>query len=332
MNELKLIIFLIIFLFFIYIIYLGLNNRLNLSFLNLKLGDNFKKYFSLNLNYKYPQYPYRNDSKIYYKKTTTPSNLSEDKKTNQINNKNKKDISQTKTEKKELPLGFKENDLSPYYQKISFSFYKKNFSNYFEKIVITNNSEESINITGWYFKTNKGNLFTIPKGIEDYNLNSFLNFQDIVLKPKDKAEIYRGFNPTNIKNFNIRLNKCTGYLNNYYNFQPPLPKQCPTLEIKDLVLLSGECQNFLKNLKACYQPNSYEINKFANEYQCRKYFDELNYGSCYNKYRKDADFFKNEWRIYLKPDVDVFDFNLDSLHDRILLFDKNDLLVGVFVY
>lgn len=332
MNELKLIIILLLFLFIIYLIYLGLSNRLNFSFLNLEISKKMKDYFNLGLDknrFEYiPSY-----KAAYLQSTSSNINLLQNQKKEERLKQDKLNEKQEEQKiEKQIPLGFQEKDLSPYYQKISFSFYRSWSKEYFENIIINNNSEEEIDITGWYFKTNKGPLFTIPKGIEDYNLNSFLNYQDIILKPKDKAVIYRGFNLTNIRYFNFRLNKCTGYLNNIYKFQPPLPRECPGLEIKDLVLLSGECQNFLRSLKNCYQPSAFEINKFANEYECRKYFDELNYGACYKKYRKKEDFFKNEWRIYLKPDVEVFDFNLDKLHDRVMLFDKNNLLVNLITY
>lgn len=332
-NSIKLIIILLIILFVFYLIYLSFQNRFSLSNLfklEIKKKDGKNNFFNL---FILDSLKPKSVQTTTFSSSVKNKNTEIQEKTTSVQTTINSKLKEEKTpEVKEIvpPLGFEKKDLSPFYQKISFTFNKSNSSNQsFISIVIYNKELTDVNITGWYFKTKKGLLFTIPKGIKYFKINNFIEYSDIVLEKDDRVEIYWGYNQTGIKNFNLRFNKCVGYLNNIYSFSPPLPKNCPPIELGDLSLLSGKCQNFLKNLPLCYQPTNKDINEFAFDSNCLKFFDKFNYLNCYEMHKKDSDFFQKIWRIYLRPDIEVFDFNLDKIHDRVMLFDQNNLLVNI---
>ncbi len=234
-------------------------------------------------------------------------------------------------------LGFTLEQLSPYYQKFSISgFYPNAYYRTLNfKIVASNNLDKPVKLTGWILKSNKGFLMKIPKGVPDYYPRFSLSEDFIYLDKGEYLNIYvSNSKPTGLANFNFRLNKCIGYLNNFFNIEPPFPNWCPSLFKKeDLINLSGKCQNFIRSLdNSCRQPTANEINSFAQEKECRFYLDQINYSTCYEKNHKSSDFFLKEWRVFLKNGSEFYYFNLDYLHDRLFLFDENGLLVAEYVY
>lgn len=227
------------------------------------------------------------------------------------------------------PPGFTASQLSPFYQKVRIGGVNRGFGfNGISSIYLSvSDLREAVNVTGWLIRSNKGTILTIPKAIADYKPVSSPVESDIILNPGDYLNIY---DTVTSFGFNLRLNKCTGYLNNNFDFDPELPRACPFVERSEIVSLSGKCQSFILSLGGCRQPTADELNSFSNESACISYLNTVNYGNCYNRYRSDADFFSREWRISMGRNFNAA--NLDSQHDRILLFDKRGLLVDEYIY
>jgi hypothetical protein len=63
---------------------------------------------------------------------------------------------------------------------------------------------------------------------------------------------------------------------------------------------------------------------------CRSYLNsELNYGGCFTNYRRDQDFWENQWYIYLdREQKEIMDMNVDTIY----LKDGNGLLVNKYSY
>lgn len=231
------------------------------------------------------------------------------------------------------PSGFSEKDLSPFYKQVKITaVYPPNPSSYAPAHVFTlaadANNKEPLFITGWKVRGNRGSDLFVPNGIADMNPASIGATQTrIALAPSEYATFYT--NASAIGR-NFRLNKCTGFLNNFYSFTPALPKTCPALFDKgETVRFTGGCQSFLFRLSACANISPNDRNQFGseNDIGCRDIMDRYNFGYCYNRFHTQPDFFSREWRIWLgdRP-------NFDREHDRILLFDNAGLLVDEKVY
>ena len=227
------------------------------------------------------------------------------------------------------PAGFTVEQLSPYYQKIRISsVYRPSY--YSSDPAQINLSAyyltDPINLTGWMIKGNRSELPILPRVINDYHPYGLVGEEELVLVKNDQLHIFSGRSPVS---FNFRLNKCTGFLNDTYVFRPKLPNNCPAVDRKEIVALSGRCQSYIMSLTSCQAPKSGNISAFSQpeEAACRAILDKINYGGCYFQHRGDADFFSRDIRVWFD-----YAFSFDSQHDRVMLFDRSGLLVDQYVY
>jgi len=228
------------------------------------------------------------------------------------------------------PKGFTVSQLSPYYKKVKIqSVYGSQYIGSISTFTLYADygNKDSINITGWRIKGNIEEIL-VPQAIADYSFYGSLYPGDIALASGDYLYAYGNNSPAG---GNFRLNKCIGYLNNTYNFNRPLPGSCPSIKnSSEISTFPGDCQSFIYSLSgSCRIPNANEVNRFTSQiYEgCRRYLDNFNYGSCYKAHRSDADFFSREWRVWIGRQ-----FSFDPRHDLILLFDRNGLLVDIYIY
>ncbi|MBI5079515.1 hypothetical protein HZB06_02490 [Candidatus Wolfebacteria bacterium] len=231
-----------------------------------------------------------------------------------------------------IPEGLRQEQLSPFFNKIKIGLVSiSSWTNYPSTVRLYSSSltgGEKINISGWKLKSNRGEIL-INRAVEIYSPQGLNNESDIVLSSAGIVNIYDGENPISR---NLRLNKCAGYLQNFYDFKPPLQQNCPAIPRSSYVHLSGECQTYVMSLGSCQLPKTSFVNILPGNEQgnnCRMYLNAIGYNACFNKHRYDNDFLSNEWRIWIGGNIsDVF----DQRHDRIRLFDKNGLLADEYVY
>ena len=213
--------------------------------------------------------------------------------------------------------------VSEYIGKVKIiSAYPGRFPNQIMKITIRNDAG-SLKITNWTIESTKGK-FNIPAGIGLYDPSIINQTSDIVLNSGDYLFI---FGQTSPMDMNFRLNRCFGYLNNLYNFEPDLPRNCPYPERSELNNLSLSCQNYILNLSACEIPKSEDLNNLVGEADCRSFAESrFNYSGCLKRYRYSTDFFEREWYTYSTTDF----LSLD--HDNLILRDKEGLFVDSYNY
>lgn len=226
------------------------------------------------------------------------------------------------------PAGFTRSELSPDYQQVRIGYVTPSYYSGFPSQVslsVNYSLNGKLDITGWQIETNHGNVL-IPQAIADYTPSGLAAPGDIVLGSNQTVNIYSSYSPFGR---NIRLNECTGFLNNTYVFSPSLPDNCPYPDRSAIGSFSGACQSYIFSLGSCSEPSANDVNRFGgpNDAACQQYLSEINYTSCYNRYRSDANFFSNEWRIWLGASLP-----LDSQHDRVMLLDRRGLLVDLYAY
>lgn len=179
---------------------------------------------------------------------------------------------------------------------------------------------ESVNITGWTIKSNKGS-FAVPQAQEVYSFGGAQG--NINLQSGDKVSFY----PTNGPKGNFRLNKCTGYIEEISPFTPSLPKTCPYISRSEINGFSGACQEYALSLRSCQEPSANPPIPF-NDDACRNFLRKLNYVGCVEKYGKDSDFLSSDWRVWLGSQLNIF----DPLHDKVQLLDRFGKVVDEYVY
>jgi hypothetical protein len=235
-----------------------------------------------------------------------------------------------------IPSGYSREQLSPYFQKIRISsaYASSFYGSYPSEIRLYSSlpvrqaglsKEEKVNITGWRIKSNRGEII-IPQAVNIYEPSGFAPQEDIIISGSSVINIYSGKSPINR---NFRLNKCVGYLENTYNFNPALPQNCPSIPRSEIAYLSGQCQSYILSLWGCKAPDVSFYNSLPGTDEgnaCRAFLNTINHNSCFQKHRLDSDFLSNEWRIWINQNI------LDSQHDRVRLFDKQGLLVDEYIY
>lgn len=249
-----------------------------------------------------------------------------------VSGEDKKTEPQQKEEKPKVepPLGYVESQLSPFFEQIHITGVNPPdyFGDYNSELTISgDNLKTSVDITGWVVRANLGGSIEVPRAVSEFSPYGLNPEGNIILSPGDYVRMY-SWKSANGRNF--RLNKCTGFLNQQYNFSPALPNDCPSIaQDKRIITFTGACQDFLKSLPSCKTPTPNDLNRFTgvNDVECRKIADQYTYGSCYDTNRTKIDFLSHEWRTWLGGAM-----QFDPKHDRLILFDKQGLLVDEYVY
>jgi hypothetical protein len=232
-----------------------------------------------------------------------------------------------------IPSGFTREQISPYFEKVRIvsaaASSARNRPSEIRLYTRLESGDSPPNITGWRLKSNHSE-FIIPQAVEIFEPLGANEEKDIILSSNNYVNIYSN---KSVVNKNFRLNKCTGYLGNYYDFNPSLPKNCPPVYRSryEIAHLSGQCQTYLFSLGGCKAVDySFYNSTLLGSDQgnaCRAFLNTVaTYGSCFQKYGQDKDFLSSEWRVWVNNDI------LDSQHDRLNLFDNNGLLVSDYVY
>jgi len=223
--------------------------------------------------------------------------------------------------------------------------FKINVSPYFKKIKISNvripsktspslitlqvqfRGKEKINITGWKIKGKRGS-FSIPEGIGFWQ--PYFNpaaTENIFVKSGDRVYISNGKNPLGY-NRNFRINKCIGYLSNFYDLPIRLPQNCPKPTKEEISNLSECCQRFIQRLRICEIPDYSNSIDIMFDPECISYLNNhFNYQKCFFDHSKDEDFLGNEWHIYINHNI-ITQTGCDTLY----LLDQNGLFVDKYNY
>ncbi len=222
----------------------------------------------------------------------------------------------------EIPLGFTIRDLSPYFKKVGVSASPGSFGSYSQVSLYGYfNGSKPVDVTGWLLKGNRGSVY-VPQAVDSYDPSGVTGESDINLKNGDVIYLYSTISAIGR---NLRLNKCIGWLANTNQFSPPLSLSCPGVNRSQLINFTGQCQGYILSLASCQIPNQ-NLLFLKNDYECQAFLDKLNYGGCVAGHRNDYDFFSNQWLVWTGSQF------LDFQHDRLLLLDKQGLLVTEYSY
>ncbi|MBI4094407.1 MAG: hypothetical protein HY436_01215, partial [Candidatus Liptonbacteria bacterium] len=225
---------------------------------------------------------------------------------------------------RDIPTGFALGDLSPDFGKVQVVSARPRTRFAPEEITLAARLgflEESVTVTGWRIETRRGETIRIPQATSLYRTSAIGAEEDIVLTGGARLAIYATSSPLG----DFRVNKCMGYLEELFHISPPLAVGCPRVDAPATVTLSGACQEHIESLRGCDAP---DLNApgVRGDGACQEYLRTLTYSGCVERERNSRDFFRPEWRVYVDKQV------LDSLHDRVLLFDERGLLVDEYHY
>lgn len=188
------------------------------------------------------------------------------------------------------------------------------------------NREPPINMTGWRIGSAKSSE-VIPRAFNISEIDA--TEQDIILPSGGELIVVTG-TPAYQRNF--RENACVGYFNESHAFTPFLSSSCADRPVDRSELLrrgfNGACIDAIRDIPECRQ-NRRSLFAGIIGQDCADYIAKnFSYVACVRDFRDQRDFLKNTWRVSLKRSQKLF----DSRHDRVILRDRQGLLVDEFEY
>ncbi|MCK4386895.1 MAG: hypothetical protein KAV41_02320 [Candidatus Pacebacteria bacterium] len=144
----------------------------------------------------------------------------------------------------------------------------------------------------------------------------------------DKIIISSGRSPIGVS---FQVNKCSGYLEQFQDFEPNLKKECPLVEDENLPFsgpnaFDDDCWNYIERLPRCEIPLNLPLDMQS---ECRTYLTtEVNYNACLDAHKNDDDFYKQEWRVFLGREQELW----KNKREIIELLDGEGKLVDVYTY
>lgn len=229
-------------------------------------------------------------------------------------------------------LGTFTEERSPYAEHISLEIAnaKSGIGTEYLTIRTASNMPERITVTGWRIESTATSLGATLLQAAELPFQGTLNPQGpVVLGPGQTAYIVTGRSPNGTS---FRTNLCTGYFEQFQNFEPRLRLDCPSPETEaDAFLTTGEyndeCHSIVRSLSRCTF-NTQSVPLSAGTRCEQLIHSELSYNGCMNRHKNDPKFYKNEWYLYLNRDQELW----ASRSERIRLVDQNGKVVDSVSY
>lgn len=185
------------------------------------------------------------------------------------------------------------------------------------EIEIDDKAGSDIILAGWKVQSNiTNNSITLDTISPLFRFGRSGTTDELRMKPKDTLTIITGQSPLTQKSF--RENKCMGYLRSYYSFRPSINSSCPKPEDEldaygKIPVTDDSCRSYVTRLSSCKAPLSSEIPSTIS-LACRYFVENyINYNACIDKHLSDADFWKDEWRLYLNRSDELWRKNREEL-------------------
>ena len=222
---------------------------------------------------------------------------------------------------------------SPYANDISLSSgnaQSENPDTEYVEIRTSSDLAKPVTITGWALESKTLSIRASIGSAAQIPISGQVNNDyPITLGPDSVVYISTGRSPNG---GSFRINKCTGYFGQFQNFTPQLENSCPNpydeaLRNPQKTAGNTDCIDFINNLREC-ELYTGAIPPSAGS-SCQDFIqNDLTYNGCVALHRNDPDFFKNEWRVYLNRQQELWQNN----HDQIRLLDENGNLIASYTY
>ena len=229
-------------------------------------------------------------------------------------------------------LGTFDERPSPYsaYVTLEQSGASSGLENEYLTLRVSYNAPQKITVTGWRIESSATTIgVSLPQAAELPFLGNVNNPSTVSLSPGQTAYIITGRAPSGTS---FRTNMCTGYFEQFQNFNPPLRLECPSPQDEATrALATGNytqgCYDVVRTLGRCTLTFA-SIPVDAGS-ACQSFIqDTLTYNGCINAHKNEPKFYRDEWYLYLNRDQELW----RQRSERIRLLDENGRVVDVVSY
>ncbi len=222
---------------------------------------------------------------------------------------------------------------SKYYGQILIQYVSRSQTVSEEYIVLHENEQSTttIPLLGFTLASKKsGVIVNIPNASTLFFANSKNSESTVALSPGDTIYLDTGLSPNGSS---FKVNICSGYLSQFQNFTPYLSTNCPAPRNENLSsipanqVINDACFDYINSMSSCQIQTA---NLPANwSYECTNFiYSKINYTSCINTHKNDANFYTKEWRVYLKRSSTLW----KSEREDIILYDGAGKIVAELKY
>lgn len=216
---------------------------------------------------------------------------------------------------------------------LSYINHYGNASQEYIAIRVNGSATTTIPVTGWTIKSlSSGISVKIPQGTYLFFAGSVNSEQDIYLSANDTLYLITGISPNGVS---FKINKCSGYLNQFQNFIPYIPSYCPAPRNENLSSIprsgyNDTCFDYIDTMPACrIQTDPLPPGSQKWSVECTDFiYKKINYPSCVDTHKNDKDFYQNEWRVYLKRSETLW----KNSREDIVLLDQYGKIVDEIKY
>ncbi|MEK7531296.1 MAG: hypothetical protein AAB573_05530 [Patescibacteria group bacterium] len=197
-------------------------------------------------------------------------------------------------------------------------------------IRVSKSAPSKVTVSDWRIESTQQNIgVSLGSGTELPSANQVNIEGPITVNPG--AVLYVSTRRSEV-GVSFRTNICTGYFEQFQNFTPSLKLECPRAddEAERLINVAGlpdMCRDEIDKLGRCI----YHINALPGAIGalCQDFLlTKMTYVGCVNQHRNDPGFYKDEWRLYLRRDQQLW----KSKYERIRLVDENKKVIDVVSY
>ncbi len=176
-----------------------------------------------------------------------------------------------------------------------------------------------ISVSDWTIEDQRGSKFSFGRGANLFFLSQVNAQEPIILESNGVVVVTTGRSPVGAS---FRLNLCTGYFNQFQKFVPSLPQECPRINEKDIPQnFPDACVDYIRGLSTCRMPVNAIPMEVGND--CTVFINEKgNYSGCVAAYKNEKNFYRNEWRVYLNRDKEIW-----ATRGTIILRDQDGKIV-----
>lgn len=200
------------------------------------------------------------------------------------------------------------------------------------EVYMDTKATSDIILNGWTIKSTVTNRTVTLSNISQlFRFGRAGSAEELRMSPKNKLTIVTGASPITQNSF--RANKCSGYLLQFYTFKPSFSSSCPRPEDEfkaygKIPVTDDSCYDYVRRISSCKVPQAKDIPTTIS-LACRYFVESnLNYNSCLDTHLKDADFWKDDWRLYLNRSEELW----RKTREELVLLDQYGNLVDSVNY
>lgn len=195
------------------------------------------------------------------------------------------------------------------------------------EIKASGRNKQPVFITGWMLENTSSGRLPIGNASPLPYLSQVNQESPLFIGNNESSYVVTGRSPIGVS---FRVNSCSGYLEQFQDFSPPLQIACPSpLDGVNLAAFNLDqlCIDYINRIPRCTTNTGSLPNTLSSS--CVSFINSrVNYNSCVDAHKNDSGFYQPEWRLFLKQTSEFW----NNSKETVKLFDLGGKLVDMMNY